>query len=91
LQIEGTIRLADLITRPPKVIYDDCTLRDAADHMVNHNIGRLPVIDRKNPSKVIGMITRSNILSAHRKRLRETHVAISTLRLSSIFRRRESK
>jgi chloride channel protein, CIC family len=79
-----TMRLEELITRPPKVIYNDCTLREAADHMVNHDIGRLPVIDRDNPSRVIGMITRSDVLSAHRARLRDTSEAKPTLTLAEL-------
>ena len=60
----------------PRVVYDDSTLRDAADHMVNHDIGRLPVVKRGEPGRVVGMLTRSDILGAHRKRLiaqRGTH------------------
>ncbi len=64
-----TKTLRDLIRRPPVIVYDDCTLREAADHMVNHNVGRLPVISRINPGKLVGMITRSDLLSAHRRRL----------------------
>jgi CBS-domain-containing membrane protein len=42
--------------------------------MVNHDIGRLPVIDRAN-RRVIGMITRSDLLVARRHRLREMREA----------------
>lgn len=40
--------------------------------MVNHNIGRIPVVSRKKPQQLIGMITRSDLLSAHRRRLADT-------------------
>jgi CBS domain-containing protein len=60
--------LGELIHRPPVIVYPDVTLRDAADHMANHDIGRLPVIDR-NTARIIGMITRSDVLSAHRRKL----------------------
>ncbi len=66
----GASTIAALITRPPIVVYDDNTLRDAADHMVHHDIGRLPVLDRQT-RRVIAMITRSDLLGAHRKRLRD--------------------
>ena len=46
-----------------KFVYDDCTVRQAADHMVNHNIGRLPVVLRNEPTRLIGIVTRSDILS----------------------------
>jgi CBS-domain-containing membrane protein len=56
--------------------------------MVNHDIGRLPVIDRQDPSRVIGMITRSDLLAAHRIRLRDTQEIKRTLRLSELRPRR---
>jgi CBS domain-containing protein len=64
-------KLGELIHRPPVVVYPDVSLREATDHMVNHDIGRLPVVDRSS-GKVIGMITRSDLLSAHRRRIRES-------------------
>ena len=42
-----------------------------ADHMVREDIGRLPVVSREDPRKVVGMITRSDLLRAHEKRLAE--------------------
>lgn len=59
-----------LIRRPPIVVYADATLREATDHMVNHDVGRLPVVSRENGT-LVGIITRSDILAAHRKRLDE--------------------
>ena len=73
-------KLADAIPRFPRVVYDDLTLRAAADHMVNHDIGRLPVVRRDQPGKVIGMITRSDLLGAHRRRLVESRQASPHLR-----------
>lgn len=64
-------RLRDLVHRSPAVVFLDSTLRDAADHMVRENVGRLPVVAREDPRKVIGIITRSDLLEAHGKRLAE--------------------
>src|SRR5204863_129129 len=50
------------------VVYDDGPRREAAEHMVNHDVGRLPVISRPEPWKVVGMVTRSDLLAAHRRR-----------------------
>jgi H+/Cl- antiporter ClcA/CBS domain-containing protein len=61
-------KLGEMIHRPPVVVYPNATLREAADHMVNHDVGRLPVLDRTT-RRVIGILTRSDLLSAHRKRL----------------------
>jgi CBS domain-containing protein len=74
-------QLVKLLTRPPSVVYADSTLRDAADHMVNHDIGRLPVIERGRPGHIVGMITRSDLLAAHRRRLRDQGHARKTFTL----------
>jgi CIC family chloride channel protein len=80
----------ELIRRPPVLCYDDNTLRDAADHMVNHDIGRLPVLSRSDPRKLVGLITRSDVLRAHRRRLEETQRPVRTLDVRTLgagFRR----
>src|SRR5690606_39187368 len=75
------LRVRDLITRLPKYVYDDCTVRQAANHMVNHGIGRLPVVNREGPPAVIGMITRSDILSCYRHRIEEQRPDDPSVRL----------
>jgi H+/Cl- antiporter ClcA/predicted transcriptional regulator len=70
----ATRSMMDLIQRPPIVVYDDLSLRAAADHMVNHDIGRLPVISRIQPGKLVGIITRSDLLRAHRKRIADNAI-----------------
>jgi H+/Cl- antiporter ClcA/CBS domain-containing protein len=62
-------KLGELIKRPATAISADSTLRQAADQMVTYEIGRLPVVDRDAPHKVIGIITRSDLLTAHRRRI----------------------
>jgi H+/Cl- antiporter ClcA/predicted transcriptional regulator len=69
--IENGQKVGDLIQRRLIVVYDDCTVRQAVDHMVNHGVGRLPVVLRADPRMVVGMITRSDVLSAFRRRIRE--------------------
>jgi CIC family chloride channel protein len=71
---KGETRLRDLIQRPPSVMFPDMSLRDAADHMVRENVGRLPVVSREDPSRIIGIITRSDLLRAHESRLEEDQV-----------------
>ena len=78
-EISAETIVSSLIRMPPKVIYDDLTLRDAADHMVNHDIGRLPVVSRARPGQVIGMLTRSDLLRAHRRRLSDEESRVRML------------
>ena len=66
---DDAVPLGSLIRRPPVVVYPGSTLREAADQMVRAHVGRLPVVDRSNPRRVVGMITRSDLLGAHASRL----------------------
>jgi H+/Cl- antiporter ClcA len=61
--------LAELVRPDVAVIYDDSSLRDAADRMATRRIGRLPVVRRADPTKVIGIVTRSDLVDAHAQRL----------------------
>jgi CBS domain-containing protein len=67
--ISDNALVGELLKRSAAVVYEDNTLRDAADHMVLEEVGRLPVVSRENPRKVVGMISRSDLLSAHGPRL----------------------
>lgn len=80
--------LEDVLRKMPKYIYEDCTVRQAVDHMLNHDIGRLPVVARNNPQVVIGIVTRSDLLSAFRHRLKDTEMQEPNLKL---IRRRSAK
>jgi CIC family chloride channel protein len=42
--------------------------------MLRHNIGRLPVVDPKNPRRVIGYLGRAGIMAAWHRRMEEEHV-----------------
>jgi CBS domain-containing protein len=66
---DGAQPLRGLVTRAPVVVRDDESLRDAADRMVDAGVGRLPVVAGEAPGRVIGIVTRSDLLAAHRKRL----------------------
>jgi H+/Cl- antiporter ClcA/CBS domain-containing protein len=84
----GERLVRDLVRRSAAVSFADSTLREAADHMVREGVGRLPVVTRDEPRKVIGMLTRSDLLSAHRKRLEEADLAEQHLDLRALGRRR---
>ncbi len=56
------------------VTYPDETLHDAIAKMLWRDIGRLPVVERANPRKVVGYFGRAGILSALQRYHREEHV-----------------
>jgi H+/Cl- antiporter ClcA/CBS domain-containing protein len=70
-----------LIKRPPVVVFDDSTLRDAADQMVLERVGRLPVVRRSDPRRMVGIISRSDLLEAHAPRLKAARLSGTRRRL----------
>jgi H+/Cl- antiporter ClcA len=79
-----TSQLWRIIKRPPAIVFEDNSLREAADHMVNEEVGRLPVVARDNPRKVTGWLTRSDLLTAHRQRLEDRSRAERALQIRTV-------
>lgn len=46
-------------------IYPDETCREAAEKMAMSDIGRLPVVSVENPRKILGIVTRTDLLKPH--------------------------
>jgi len=61
--------LATLIRRAPLLVGEDHSLREAADHMVAADVGRLVVVAADDPRRVLGMLTRGDVLAAHAPRI----------------------
>jgi H+/Cl- antiporter ClcA len=89
-KLDAAKRISELITRSPKFVYEDCTVRQATDHMVRHGIGRLPVLTSTKPHRVVGILTRSDILSVYRRGLEESASEAPTLKLPRLRRRDRS-
>ena len=53
------------------VAYPDDSVRDALTRMLQRDIGRLPVVDCDDHSKIVGYLSRGNVISAHLKQLAE--------------------
>jgi H+/Cl- antiporter ClcA/CBS domain-containing protein len=68
-EMDGSLSVGRLVSRRPAVVFEDNTLREAADHMVHEGVGRLPVVSREEPRRVVGIISRSDLLAAHQHRL----------------------
>ncbi len=65
------------------VAYPDETLHDAIARMLGQGIGRLPVVERNNPRKVVGYLGRAGILAARARYHREEDVRERGFRVSS--------
>ena len=53
------LKVEKVMTAQPYTVYPDSSLKDAAQLMVTHKIGGIPVVDDKNA--VVGIITESDI------------------------------
>jgi CIC family chloride channel protein len=71
---EGTISVLEAGTRDVIVAYPDEVLYEASAKMLRNNVGRLPVVDRNDPRRVVGYLGRPGIMAARLRRLEEEHV-----------------
>jgi CBS domain-containing protein len=58
-------------SRTPVVTYPDELLKDAVDRMVRHDVGRLPVVERTDGTRLVGQLGRSGIAAAWQTLLEE--------------------
>jgi CIC family chloride channel protein len=58
-------RVGDIASKDLVVAYPDETMHSALDRMHERDIGRLPVVDRNDPTRILGIISRHDIIRAH--------------------------
>ena len=68
--VSGDTILRTLIHRAPVSVAGHHSLREAADLMVHTKVGRLPVVSEDG--RVVGILSRSDVIAAHERRLDET-------------------
>jgi CBS domain-containing protein len=59
----------------PIVTYPDESLHDAVARMLANHVGRLPVVNRSDPRRIVGYLGRAAVLEARSRRLVDEHVA----------------
>ena len=70
----GGIAVLDAGARTPIVAYEDDLIREAVERMLRHGIGRLPVVDRRDPGRLVGYLGRSGVLAARQRLLDEENI-----------------
>jgi CBS domain-containing protein len=70
----GEMSVLDAGTRSLVVTYADERVFDAVTKMLENNIGRLPVVDRKDHQNLVGYINRANVMGSWRGHLHEESV-----------------
>lgn len=71
IRSDSETQVGEVAIRDPHVIHPDESLADAANRMLLHGIGRLPVVERGARPVLVGLITRKEILDVRRRRLQE--------------------
>lgn len=56
------------------VAYPDELISEASDKMLRNDVGRLPVVERGDPRKLVGYLGRHGVMAARLRRLHEEHV-----------------
>jgi chloride channel protein, CIC family len=71
---KGSLTVLEAGNRRVIVTFPDEVLHDASAKMLRNNVGRLPVVERNDPRKVVGYIGRPGIMAARLRRLDEEEV-----------------
>jgi chloride channel protein, CIC family len=72
---EGAVMLVgDVCTRDLVVTYPDEVLYEAVERMLQNKVGRLPVVERGDRTKLVGYLGRAEILGARLRRIEEERV-----------------
>ena len=70
----GKLTVLEAGSNEPVVAYEDELAHDAMFRMLQHNIGRLPVVGREDPRHMVGYFNRASILEAWSKQMHEEGV-----------------
>jgi len=80
-QGDGTTPLKDLMREPVAVTHGDQTLRYVAELMSQAEVNRMPVMDRDDPTKVIGIVSLTQLLAARQHDQQEARERERVLRV----------
>src|SRR5262245_27826104 len=69
----GTVNLSDVMKRKVVTAYPDEPLRLVVYRMAETGLTRMPVVDRDNPFKLVGMVSLTDLLRARTRDLEEEH------------------
>ena len=61
-----TLTVADITVRDMVVAYPDDPLSKALRYMSERDFGRIPIVDRRDPTHLVGLLRRSDIVRAYR-------------------------
>ena len=71
---EGLLTVLEAGSKDLVVAFPDEMISEASDKMLRNDIGRLPVVERGDPRKLVGYLGRNGVMAARLRRLNEEHV-----------------
>ncbi len=71
---EGLLTVLEAGSKELIVAFPDEMISEASDKMLRNDIGRLPVVERGDPRKLVGYLGRNGVMAARLRRLNEEHV-----------------
>jgi CIC family chloride channel protein len=63
------LTVRDIASKSVTVAYTDDYIHDVLVRMGSQDVGRIPVVDRRNPKRLLGVLRRHDVLSAYSKSL----------------------
>jgi CIC family chloride channel protein len=82
LQSQEKMAVRDVATRVPITINPNQSAKSAMDIMYENDIGRLAVVEKDSPSRIVGIVTRTDVIRAYERELKKSE--------DSAFRRQQS-
>ena len=68
---EVDLKVENIATKSLFVVYPDQSLYDVLLKLGARDVGRIPVVDRKDRARLLGVLRRHDIIRAYRRRLGE--------------------
>jgi chloride channel protein, CIC family len=78
---DGSTVMTELMRDPTALTHGDQTLRHVAELMSHAEVNRVPVVDRDEPGKVIGIVTLTQLLAARQRDQQEARERERVLRV----------
>lgn len=82
--------VSDFMTKDPATVTPSTTAHEALTEMVSLDVGHLPVVDENDPKKLVGFLTRTDLIGVERRVLEEEipgQPVLDPARLRPLFRR----
>jgi CIC family chloride channel protein len=62
---QDEVRVGEVAIKEVIVAFPDENMKEAMDRLYKNNVGRLPVVERDDPKKVVGIVTRTDAIAAY--------------------------